>query len=225
MIKSGNTAAGAKAAASHTGSLAGSEAVYDAIFQQAGIIRVNTINELFDYASAFAYRHESNLGKFRKRIPMGNRVAIVTNAGGPGIVATDMTLVSGLRLAEFSEETIETLASHLPATANLRNPVDVIGDASQDRYENALSAVIRDEGVDGALVILNPPIHDQRPGHGRSDCQNCQAHIQACFVLFLWGSLMCRKGSSTCRKTACRSFGFRKTRPNLLVPCINIQTG
>ena len=156
VIKSGTTSAGAKAAASHTGSLAGSNAVYDAIFQQAGIIRVNAINELFDYASAFAYRHESNLGKFRKRIPMGNRVAIVTNAGGPGIVATDMTLTSGLQLAEFSEETIETLASHLPATANLRNPVDVIGDASQDRYENALAAVIRDEGVDGALVILTP---------------------------------------------------------------------
>ena len=156
VIKSGNTAAGAKAAASHTGSLAGSEAVYDAIFQQAGIIRVNAINELFDYASAFAYRHESNLGKFRKRIPMGNRVAIVTNAGGPGIVATDMTLTSGLQLAEFSNDTIDALASHLPATANLKNPVDVIGDASQDRYENALSAVIRDEGVDGALVILTP---------------------------------------------------------------------
>jgi acetyltransferase len=87
---------------------------------------------------------------------MGNRVAIVTNAGGPGIVATDMTLTSGLRLAQLQKETVETLASHLPSTANLHNPVDIIGDASQDRYENALAAVIRDEGVDGALVILTP---------------------------------------------------------------------
>ena len=155
-IKSGRTSAGAKAAASHTGSLAGSEAVYDAIFQQAGIIRVNTINELFDYAGVFAYKNESPLGKFRRKIPDNNRVAIVTNAGGPGIVATDMTVSSGLKLATFKEETLEALASHLPVTANLHNPVDIIGDASQERYENALAAVIRDEGVDGVLVILTP---------------------------------------------------------------------
>ncbi|MBI9083560.1 MAG: acetate--CoA ligase family protein [Desulfobacterales bacterium] len=155
-IKSGRTSAGALAAASHTGALAGTEAVYDAIFQQSGIIRVESIDELFDFATAFAYKNESALGKMRRKVPEGNRVAIVTNAGGPGIVATDMTVSSGLRLAEFHEETIEVLASHLPSAANLHNPVDVIGDASQDRYENALAAVIRDEGVDGALVILTP---------------------------------------------------------------------
>ena len=156
VIKSGRTSAGARAAASHTGALAGTEAVYDAIFQQSGIIRVESINELFDFASAFAYKSTSATGKVRRKIPHGNRVAIVTNAGGPGIVATDMTVSSGLSLAKFSEETVESLASHLPATANLHNPVDVIGDAAQDRYENALGAVIRDEGVDGALVILTP---------------------------------------------------------------------
>ncbi|MBC7359847.1 MAG: acetate--CoA ligase family protein [Desulfacinum sp.] len=146
VIKSGRTAAGAQAAASHTGSLAGSEAVYDAIFQQAGIIRVDSIEELFNFASAFASRKTAT----------GNKVAIVTNAGGPGIVATDMTVSSGLQLARFQEETVEALASHLPATANVHNPVDVIGDATQDRYENALEAVIKDENVDGALVILTP---------------------------------------------------------------------
>jgi acetyltransferase len=156
VIKSGRTAAGAQAAASHTGALAGTEGVYDAIFQQSGIIRVDSIDELFDFATAFAYKNESTLGKFRRKVPGGNRVAIVTNAGGPGIVATDMTVTSGLQLAEFKEETIEVLASHLPKTANLQNPVDVIGDAPMDRYENALAAVIRDEGVDGALVILTP---------------------------------------------------------------------
>ena len=155
-IKSGRTSAGAAAAASHTGSLAGSEGVYDAIFQQTGIIRVDSINELFDFASAFAYKNETNLGKFRRKVPDGNQVAIVTNAGGPGIVATDMTVSSGLKLAKFQDETIEVLASHLPVTANLHNPVDIIGDASQDRYENALDAVIKDTGVDGALVILTP---------------------------------------------------------------------
>ena len=156
VIKSGRTSAGAKAAASHTGSLAGSEAVYDAIFEQSGIIQVETINELFDFASTFAYKNLSSLGKFRRKIPDGNRVAIVTNAGGPGIVATDMTISSGLELATFQEDTVAALASHLPAAANLHNPVDVIGDAAADRYENALAAVIRDQGVDGALVILTP---------------------------------------------------------------------
>jgi acetyl coenzyme A synthetase (ADP forming)-like protein len=156
VIKSGRTVAGAAAAASHTGALAGSEAVYDAIFKQTGIIRAESIHELFDFASAFAYKEESALGKLRRKVPHGNRVAIITNAGGPGIVATDVTVSSGLRLARFQEETVAALASHLPETANLNNPVDVIGDASPDRYENALSAVIKDEGVDGALVILTP---------------------------------------------------------------------
>ncbi len=155
-IKSGRTHAGAAAAASHTGALAGSEAVYDAIFNQSGIIRVDSIDELFDFATAFAYKNLSNLGKLRKKIPEGNRVAIITNAGGPGIVATDMTVSSGLQLAQFHSETLEALSSHLPQTANIHNPVDVIGDAAQDRYENALAAVVRDEGVDGALVILTP---------------------------------------------------------------------
>ncbi len=146
VIKSGRTSAGAQAAASHTGSLAGTEGLYDAIFGEAGIIRVDTVVELFDYANAFAI----------KKFPTGNKIAIVTNAGGPGIVATDVTVTSGLELAKFSDETIEVLASHLPPTANLHNPVDVIGDAAQDRYENALNAVIRDENVHGALVILTP---------------------------------------------------------------------
>ncbi len=146
VIKSGRTVAGARAAASHTGSLAGSEAVYDAIFKQAGIIRVDSIEELFNFAGAFA----------GKKTPPGNKVAIVTNAGGPGIVATDMTVSSGLALARFHEETVEALQSHLPATANIYNPVDVIGDATQERYERALEAVIKDENVDGALVILTP---------------------------------------------------------------------
>ncbi len=145
-IKSGRSAAGAAAAASHTGSLAGSDAAYDALFTQSGIIRCDTVDQLFDYANAFA----------TKKIPTGNRIAIVTNAGGPGIIATDMTVSSGLTLAALSEETVEELRRHLPATANFNNPIDVIGDAASDRYENALATVIGDDGVDGALIILTP---------------------------------------------------------------------
>ncbi|MCK8601425.1 acetate--CoA ligase family protein [Desulfoferrobacter suflitae] len=156
VIKSGRTSAGARAAASHTGALAGSEAVYDSIFEQSGIIRAESIHELFDFASAFTYKSSTALGKVSRKLPAGNRVAIVTNAGGPGIVATDMTITAGLELAGFQDETIESLREHLPSTANIHNPVDVIGDATQERYENALNAVLKDEGVDGALVILTP---------------------------------------------------------------------
>ncbi|MBU0994783.1 MAG: acetate--CoA ligase family protein [Proteobacteria bacterium] len=145
-IKSGRSAAGAAAAASHTGSLAGSDAVYDAIFAEAGIYRCESVNQLFDYSEAFSCK---------KRLH-GNRVAIVTNAGGPGIIATDMTITSGLELAKLSPKTIEELHRYLPATANFHNPIDVIGDAAKDRYENTLATVISDDGVDGALIILTP---------------------------------------------------------------------
>jgi len=156
VVKSGRTGAGARAAASHTGTLAGTEALYEAIFRQTGIIRAESVNELFDFANAFAYKQESPLGKLRRKLPPGRRVAIVTNAGGPGILATDMTVTADLELAAFGKDTIENLARQLPATANIRNPVDVIGDATQDRYESALWTVVKDDNVDGVLVILTP---------------------------------------------------------------------
>ncbi len=145
-VKSGRTEAGAAAVSSHTGSLAGSEAVYDALFQQSGIYRALTISHLFDYAVAFA----------TQPLPRSNRIAIITNAGGPGIIATDITMNVGLTLAKFSKDTEEALASVLPATANIHNPVDVIGDAGVDRYRAAFDAVLRDENVDGVIFILTP---------------------------------------------------------------------
>ncbi len=145
-IKSGSSDAGARAAASHTGALAGSDALYDAIFAMSGILRCATVNQLFDYAQAFA----------GNKYPKGNHIAIITNAGGPGIIATDMSEQSGLKLARFSDDTIKELKKYLPATANFHNPVDVIGDAAKDRYENTLATVLSDEAVDGALIILTP---------------------------------------------------------------------
>lgn len=145
-IKSGRTPQGAKAASSHTGSLVGSDEVYDAVFAQCGVLRVDTIEELFDYARAFS----------QQSIPRGKRIAIVTNAGGPGIMATDAAVRYGLDLAAFSKSTHATLRHTLPPTANLSNPVDVIGDARHDRYEAALKVVLRDPSVDGAVVILTP---------------------------------------------------------------------
>lgn len=146
VVKSGRSTEGARAAASHTGSLAGSDATYDAIFYQSGIQRVEGINELFNYAEAFS----------KQPLPRGNRVAIVTNAGGPGIMATDAAVRHGLKLATLSEETRAKLKTHLPPTASLGNPVDVIGDATHERYEAAIRTVVEDDGVDGAIVILTP---------------------------------------------------------------------
>ncbi len=145
-VKSGTSSEGAKAAASHTGSLVGSDSAYDAIFLQSGIQRVEGITELFHYAMAFS----------RQPLPKGRRIAIVTNAGGPGIMATDAAVRYGLKLADFTDATTAKLKESLPPTANIHNPVDVIGDATHERYENALQTVMKDENVDGAIVLLTP---------------------------------------------------------------------
>ncbi len=146
VIKSGRTLQGAKAAQSHTGSLMGSDEVYDAIFAQAGMLRMNHIEEMFDLAIAFS----------NQPFPKGNRVAIVTNAGGPGIMATDACIRNGLNLAKFQPSTVEALKQVLPPTANFHNPIDVIGDARHDRYEEAIRLAAKDPGVDSVLVILTP---------------------------------------------------------------------
>jgi len=145
-IKTGRTAEGASAAASHTGSLAGTDEVYDAIMAQAGVLRVDTVQELFDLAMAFG----------SQAMPASDRVAIVTNAGGPGIMATDACVRQGLHLARFAESTEAAMRAALPSQASTHNPVDVIGDARHDRYEVALKAVVADDGTDAAIVILTP---------------------------------------------------------------------
>ena len=146
ILKSGRSAAGAKAVSSHTGSLAGNDAVYQALLMQSGVQRVDTICELFDYADLYC----------NQPLPRGNRLAIITNAGGPGIMATDAAERFGLTLAQISEETKAKCRDQLPAAASLRNPVDVIGDAKSDRYAVAVKAILDDPEVDMGLVILTP---------------------------------------------------------------------
>lgn len=146
VLKSGRSAAGAKAVSSHTGSLAGNDAVYQALLMQSGVQRVDSIVELFDYADLYC----------NQPLPKGNRLAIITNAGGPGIMATDAAERFGLTLADISEETKAKCRDQLPAAASLRNPVDVIGDAKSDRYAVAVKAILEDPEVDMGLVILTP---------------------------------------------------------------------
>jgi acetyltransferase len=145
-VKSGVTQEGSRAVSSHTGSLAGSEQAYQAAFQQARVLRANSMQDLFDQSIAFAY-----LPPLRK-----DRIAIVTNAGGPGILATDALSRSGLQLARFESDCIRALEQFLPDAASAANPIDVLGDAGPDRFRFALQQVIADPQVDGVMVILAP---------------------------------------------------------------------
>jgi acetyl coenzyme A synthetase (ADP forming)-like protein len=160
-IKSGRTPQGADAAASHTGALASEDAICDAVFREAGIVRADSIEELFNAAVMVAY----------EPMPAGNRVAIVTNAGGPGVMATDAAVRIGLAVPRLAEPTTARLKAVLPATANTKNPVDVIGDARADRYTAALEAVLEDPGVDQALVILTPQSMTDIDGIAQAVCR------------------------------------------------------
>lgn len=146
LVKVGRHAAGSKAAMSHTASLVGSDDVFDAAVSRAGVVRVQTITQLFAAAKALA-------SGFR---PIGNRLAIVTNGGGPGVMATDRASDLGLSIATLSESTIEQLNQVLPPNWPHANPVDIIGDAQADRYHHAVKACLEDPNVDGVLAILTP---------------------------------------------------------------------
>jgi acetyl coenzyme A synthetase (ADP forming)-like protein len=148
VVKSGRSGAGARAAASHTGALAATDLAVDAIIQQAGAIRVDTVAELFDLAMAFA----------NQPLPASNRVAIVTNAGGPGIMIADACDANGLEVAALARETEDRLRKRLPEEASVKNPVDLIASATADSYEFALSCVYDDPNIDAAIAAFVPPL-------------------------------------------------------------------
>ncbi len=146
VLKSGTSQAGAQAASSHTGALVGSDLAYEVAFRRAGVIRVRSMSELFDLAFAFA----------KQPVPKGDCLAIITNSGGPGIVATDTAEQKGLSIARFSKATLDALRAELPREASIYNPVDVLGDGRADRYRFALAKVLEDENVDAAVVLVCP---------------------------------------------------------------------
>jgi acetyl coenzyme A synthetase (ADP forming)-like protein len=148
VVKSGRTGAGQRAAASHTGALGGTELATDAIIAQAGAIRVQTVGELFDLAMAFS----------NQPLPAGNRVAIVTNAGGPGIMLADACESQGLEVPALASETEHELRSKLPEEASVKNPVDLIASATPQSYEFALEWVFDDPNVDAAIAAFVPPL-------------------------------------------------------------------
>ena len=146
VVKAGRHAEGARAAASHTGALAGSDAVYDAAFRRAGVLRVKSLPDLFDAVATLALSQQ----------PAGERVAILTNGGGMGVLATDALIERGGRLAELSADTLKSLEHALPPTWSHGNPVDIIGDAPGSRYMDALDALLYDTRVDAVLVLHCP---------------------------------------------------------------------
>ena len=146
VIKPGRTEGAAKAAASHTGSLTGSDEVLEVAFRRSGVLRVNSIAELFYMAEV--------LGK--QPTPKGKRLTILTNAGGPGVLAADALITNGGELTKISPETMEEFNKILPASWSHNNPVDIIGDASPERYAKALEIAAKDPNSDGILVILTP---------------------------------------------------------------------
>jgi acetate---CoA ligase (ADP-forming) len=148
VVKSGRSVAGARAATSHTGALSGSDRAADALLAQCGVTRVDTVEELFDMAMAF--------GTLPR--PGGNRVGIVTNAGGPGIIIADACESEGLQVAELTEKTMARLRAVVPEEASVRNPVDMIATATAERYRQVLEIVLEDEGVDAAIAAFVPPL-------------------------------------------------------------------
>ena len=147
-VKSGRTAEGARAASSHTGALASRDLAADALFEKTGILRAGTMEELFTLATAFS----------KQPLPKGNRVAIVTNAGGPGILATDVLANGGMLVANLTEETRATMRKVLPPEASVQNPVDIIATSGPEQYETCVRAALQDPGVDALIVIFVSPI-------------------------------------------------------------------
>jgi acetyltransferase len=146
IVKAGSTKAGSQAASSHTGSLTGSEVAFNAAFKQTGIIRAYSVQELFNYALAFAYQP----------LPKGNNIAVVTNAGGPGIMAADACERFHLNPITPSKDTIDKLAVFLPSAAGFYNPIDILGDAGSNRYKKTLDVILEDRKIHGIVVILTP---------------------------------------------------------------------
>jgi len=143
-LKSGKTEYGAKAASSHTGSLAGADIIYDAVFKQTGILRAEDFEHMFDVAKAFA----------KCKLPKGDRIGIITDGGGAGVMASDAVAKFGLKMAELSEKTIKYLKEHFPPHAVAGNPTDVVGDTDAQRYKYAIEAFVNDPNVDAIVIIV-----------------------------------------------------------------------
>jgi acetyltransferase len=197
VIKAGRSEAASRAATSHTGALTGSDDVLDAAFRRAGVLRVNAIEEVFDLAEM--------LGKQPR--PLGRRLTIVTNAGGPGVLATDALVAGGGELAELGADARGQLDAALPAAWSHGNPIDVLGDATPDRYEQALAIAAADPGSDGLLVILTP--QDMTDPTRTAEALARYAHVGGKPVLASWmGGARVAAGVDILNRAGIPTFAF-----------------
>lgn len=196
-LKVGRFAAGQRAAASHTGALAGTEAAFDAAFEQAGVIRAATIEEMFQWAKALAWCP----------LPRGRRVAVLTNAGGPGVACADALELHGLRLAELGEATLAGLKALLPAAASCHNPVDMLASAPPEHYAGCLRLLLDDPGVDGVIVIAPPPPAFSTGGVAKAILPLIQASDKP--VLPVWmGDMLIQEAVAYCRAVQVAEYRF-----------------
>lgn len=176
IFKAGVTQAGGKAASSHTGSLAGADMAYGAAFRRSGVVRADTFEAMFDYAMAFGMQP----------LPKGDKVAIITNAGGPGIMAADAVELSGMQVSPLAKVHASALAAKLPKAASVSNPIDVLGDADPQRYVDAVVAAQEDESIDAIVVILTPQAMSN-PEATAIEIAHCASSSKPILVSFMGG--------------------------------------
>ncbi|HEV2671078.1 MAG TPA: acetate--CoA ligase family protein, partial [Gemmatimonadales bacterium] len=197
-VKSGRSKVGARAASSHTGALAASDVAVDALLAQAGVMRAESIEELFDMAMAFTGR----------ALPRSRRTAIVTNSGGPGILAADAMATRGLELVELQPSTIAQLKPLFPEEASIRNPLDMIASATPAHYRTALDAVLRDPNVDSALAVFVPPLGVRQEDVAESIVAVAQAHVQKPVLAVLMGREGLPQGRAELHKAGIPAYVF-----------------
>ena len=197
VVKSGTTAAGARAVSSHTGSLAGAEQAYDAAFHQSGVLRALSVDQLYDFARAFS----------ALPMPKGRNIVLITNAGGPGIMATDAAEKLGMKMATLNKETVDTLRTKLPAACNFYNPVDVLGDAPPERYEFAAETLLGDANVEGIVFLVTPQTVTDITGTAQAIAEvanKSDLPVIGCMM----GEQEMRKGWQVLNENCVPSYGF-----------------
>ncbi|MBI3912912.1 MAG: bifunctional acetate--CoA ligase family protein/GNAT family N-acetyltransferase [Chloroflexi bacterium] len=200
VIKAGRTQAAAHAAASHTGALTGSDEVLDAAFRRCGVLRVDSISDLFYMAEV--------LGKQPR--PQGSRLMIVTNAGGPGVLATDALIDEGGELADLTRETMESLNQFLPAHWSRGNPIDILGDADPERYAQSIQIASRDPNADGLLVILAPQAMTDPTEIAQILAPLAQSYDKPILASWMGGAVV-EKGEAILNQASIPTFGFPDT--------------
>ncbi len=209
ILKAGRTSAGAAAASSHTGSLAGADSTYAAAFDRVGVIRAESIEHLFDVAMAFSYMP----------LPKGDRVAIVTNAGGPGIMMSDAIEMAGLKIAKFDDATHKKLLDTLPAAGSAHNPVDVLGDAKSEMYGKAMDIVIESPEVDSMMVVLTPQKMTDDDNVALKIVELSKKHNKPIFACFM-GSENVAKGVKILRDNKIPQYGVPERAAKALLEMV-----